>query len=170
MAGFRSTLIQSVGAFGVAPDGSNNSCRKNEIMPVISMRSPRSRSEPTRPLVLFIEDNLTQLDLYAMVLEEHMDVITATRGEAGYELACTERPDMIVTDVLLPDVDGLDVCGRLRANPLTASIPVIALTGDDAAYTRAQEVRWQLTNVLLKPCSADRLLHAVRQALERAPS
>src|SRR5438132_1569950 len=57
------------------------------MMPVISMPSRRARSERTRPLVLFIEDNLTQLDLYVMVVEKDVDVITASRGETGYDLA-----------------------------------------------------------------------------------
>src|SRR5712691_11148452 len=105
---------------------------------------PHPPSQRERSLVLFIEDNLTQLDLYSMVLREQCDVVTATRGEMGYELACSEHPDAIVLDVLLPDVDGLTLCERLRANPSTASIPVIVLTGDDGAYARAQLVRSEL--------------------------
>ncbi len=129
------------------------------------VRHPSSQRE--RSLVLLIEDNLTQLDLYTMVLSEQCVVVTATRGETGYELACSERPDAIVMDVLLPDVNGLALCKRLRANPSTASIPVIVLTGDNVAYARAQLVRSELTGVLLKPCPADRLLSAVRQSVER---
>ena len=136
-------------------------------MPGTDDRHPHPHRQ--RALVLFIEDNLTQLDLYAMVLREKCDVVTATRGETGYELASSEHPDAIVLDVLLPDVDGLTLCERLRANPSTASIPVIVLTGDDGAYARAQLVRSELTGVLLKPCPADRLFSAVRQAVERHP-
>jgi CheY-like chemotaxis protein len=131
------------------------------------VRHPHSQRQ--RALVLLIEDNLTQLDLYSMVLREECDVVTATRGEMGYELACTEHPDAIVADVLLPDVSGLALSKRLRANPSTASIPVIVLTGDDVAYARAQLVRSELTGVLLKPCPADQLLSTVRQAVERHP-
>jgi DNA-binding response OmpR family regulator len=123
-----------------------------------------------RPRVLFIDDNLVQLDLYAMVLEHDVDVMKATRGESGYALAQEERFDVIVIDVMLPDVDGLAICERLRANPSTASIPVIVLTGDDDAYARAQAVRSELTGVLLKPCPADRLLSAIRAAMERSAS
>ena len=94
-----------------SPTADDGQCALAGIRTTLHEESPRAgadahyadatmravRTGRTRPLVLFIEDNLTQLDLYVMVLEEHMDVITATRGEAGYELACTERPDMIVT-------------------------------------------------------------------------
>ena len=137
-------------------------------MPIHAVPDVQSTAPRQRPLVLFIDDNLTQLDLYAMMLEKELDVIKATRGETGYALADSERPDVIIVDVLLPDVDGLAICHRLRANPSTASIPVIVLTGDDGAYARAQLVRSELTGVLLKPCPADRLLSALQMAIERS--
>lgn len=136
-------------------------------MPLSVQPSPDPTSDRKRPLVLFIEDNITQLDLYTMVLEEAFDVIRATRGESGYREACYRQPDAIVIDVLLPDVDGLTLCARLRKNPVTASIPLIVLTGDDAAYARAQLRRSHLSDVLMKPCPADRLLAVLRATLER---
>lgn len=118
-----------------------------------------------RPLVLLIEDNLTLLDLYAMVLDEEFDVVTATRGEEGYELACNEHPDVIVLDVLLPDVDGFQVSERLRGNPETVSIPVVVLTGNDGAYAQAKLAAADYSAVLTKVLPADRLMAAVRAAV-----
>ena len=135
-------------------------------MPVSLAPDSVGREQRERPLVLLIEDNVTQLDLYTLVLEEAVDVVTATRAESGYEVACTEGPDAIVLDVLLPDGDGLALCARLRANAATRAIPIVVLTADDGAYARAQSVRSELTDVLLKPCSADRLLSAIRSAIE----
>jgi CheY-like chemotaxis protein len=123
--------------------------------------------EPPPPLVLLIDDNLTQLDLYTMMLEDDVAVVTATRGESGYALACSKQPAVIVIDMLLPDVDGLEICERLRANPVTESIPILLLTGDDHAYARAHRARSELTGVLLKPCSAGRLLAAIHDAQRR---
>ena len=116
-----------------------------------------------RPCVLLIEDNLTQLELYVLTLEEDVDVLTATRGATGYALACTEQPDAIIVDVLVADVDGLEMCARLLANPQTASIPVIALTDDDA-YARAIRMG-SLDAVLKMPCSVDQLLSAIERAV-----
>jgi DNA-binding response OmpR family regulator len=129
--------------------------------------SPHPQSAHRRPLVLFIEDNVTQLDLYTLMIESEFNVIQATRARVGYELACREIPDAIVVDVLLPDGDGLLVCQWVRRNELTAAIPVIVITGDDTAYTRAQAVRSELTGVFMKPCSADRLLAALHEAVTR---
>src|SRR5256885_12854664 len=62
-----------------------------------------------RPVVLLIEDNAMHRDLFGMVIEEELNLLTATCGETGYDLACSELPDAIVVDVLLPDVDGLTI-------------------------------------------------------------
>ena len=135
------------------------------MAPIPDQRPP-SAPRRERPLVLLIEDNVTQLDLYSMVIEEELSLLTATRGETGYALACSEKPDVIVVDVLLPDVDGLTVCQRLRANPQTSSIPIVVLTGDDGAHDRAQRVASQFSGVLTKPCPAELLLSTLRSAIE----
>jgi twitching motility two-component system response regulator PilH len=129
--------------------------------------SPALRHPRQRPLVLFIEGNLTQLDLYSLVLQPEVDVIQASRAMLGYALACQEIPDVIVVDVVLPDADGLALCQQLHANPQTAGIPILVLTDDDGAYARAQFARSDLTGVLMKPCSTDRLLAALREAVAR---
>lgn len=133
-----------------------------------SMTTPAAPRAPAttdrkRPVVLFIEDNLTQLDLYAMLIEHELGVVKASRGLTGFELAIAERPDVIVLDLLLPDVDGFALAGQLRTTPATASIPIVVLTGDDAAFLRAQAMA-HFSGVLLKPCPADRLLQAIHHA------
>lgn len=128
-----------------------------------SRRRPRSADE--RPLVLFIEDNPMQRDLYAMVIEEELDVCTATHLETGYRLALSKDPDVVVVDVLLPDGDGLALCARLKAHPDTAATPVVVLTGDDAALARAQ-LAPGVHAILSKPCPADKLLDTLRSAVQ----
>ena len=134
-------------------------------MPVVPL-SPQGRDR-TRPVVLFIEDDVTQLDVYTTMIDSEFDVVQATGAKGGYTLACKEVPDAIVVDVLLPDGDGMLLCQWLRRNPLTAGIPVIVIASDDAAYGRAQAARSELTGVFMKPCSADRLLAALREAVAR---
>ena len=124
---------------------------------------PQITIDRKRPVVLFIEDNLTQLDLYAMLIEHELAVLKASRGLTGLDLAISERPDVIVLDLLLPDIDGFALADRIRMTPATASIPIVVLTGDDAAFARAQAVA-QFTEVLSKPCPADRLLQAIHHA------
>lgn len=134
-------------------------------MPTTVLPRPQRSSTRERPLVLLVEDNITQLDLYAMVLEEAVDVLAITRGETALVAAREHLPDAIVVDVLLPDLDGLTLAARLRTNELTSGIPIIVLTGDDGAYARASQMRSELTELLMKPCPADRLLAVLRRAL-----
>lgn len=128
------------------------------------LEAVRPNGRRLRPSVLLIEDNLTHLDLYCMVLQEELNVTTATRGETGFTIATIERPDAIVVDVLLPDGDGLAICDRLRQHPKTALTPLVVLTGDDDAYERAMRVR-TIDAILKKPCPAERLLTTLHRAI-----
>ena len=134
------------------------------ITEAVARRSPRPLRSERRPRVLLIEDDPAQLGLYALALEGTFDVLTATRGEAGLVLAARENPDAVVTDVLLPDCDGLDIGRRLLANRTTAAIPILVLTGDDAAYARAEHTR-DFDEVLRKPCPADVLIAVIQRAI-----
>jgi DNA-binding response OmpR family regulator len=79
--------------------------------------------------VLVVDDSRTALMMTCMVLGHGpFDVITATGGEEGIAKALSERPDVVVLDVVMPEVGGFDVCRRLRANPLTERTPIILLT------------------------------------------
>src|SRR5207248_8692984 len=77
-----------------------------------------------RPRVLMIDDSTAERDLYAFMLEGYLRVLTAARGAEGLELAEKERPDAIVLDVMMPEMNGWEVCRRLKSNPRTAAIPV----------------------------------------------
>ena len=123
------------------------------------------QSARKRPVALVIEDS--DAPLSSMMVESEFEVVRATGAMLAYALACQQVPDVVVVDLLQSDGDGLLLCQWLRRNELTAGIPVIVITRDDAAYTRAQVARSELTGVLIKPCLADRLLEALREAIAR---
>lgn len=79
--------------------------------------------------VLVIEDNAANMTLVAVVLESagHA-VICATDAETGLSLAREQQPDLVLMDIQLPDMDGLEATRQLKADPRTAAIPVIAVT------------------------------------------
>jgi CheY-like chemotaxis protein len=123
-----------------------------------------------RPAVLMIEDCLDVLDLYAMTLEHDVKVAKASRGVAGLAAAVAEPPDVIVLDLGLPDLDGWEVWRRLHEAPETRAIPVIVLTGSENADVEQRGIKEGVAGVLRKPCSADRLLHMIRDvSLRRSP-
>lgn len=83
----------------------------------------------TVPTILVVEDNAANLELAAFLLESAgHTVISATDAEAGLTLARSERPALILMDIQLPGMDGLEATGLLKADASTRSIPVIALT------------------------------------------
>lgn len=88
---------------------------------------PRQPANPRR--ILIVEDNELNLKLLADLLEYQGYAITVTTlGEAAIDLAVQERPDLILLDIRLPDMEGTEVAGRLKADPRTGAIPIIAVT------------------------------------------
>jgi two-component system, cell cycle response regulator DivK len=91
-----------------------------------------------QPLVLIVEDNPRNLKLARDLLDyAGYQTLTATTAEDGIELARSHRPDLVLMDVQLPDMDGVSALGRLRAGAACAAVPVVAVTAfamkDDAA-------------------------------------
>lgn len=90
------------------------------------------------PSILVIDDELLDMELLADTLGTDYEMLFATEGIAGLEIAVAKRPDLILLDVMMPGIDGYEVYKRLRENPRTSEIPVIFITGlgDVAAETR----------------------------------
>lgn len=82
-----------------------------------------------KPLVLVVDDNEDNLLLLAFVLEQlGCPFLTAADGQTALDLVQRIQPTLILLDIMLPDLDGIEVCFRLKQNPLTRNIPVIAVT------------------------------------------
>ncbi len=79
--------------------------------------------------ILVIDDNEVNLKLAQKILTvSGYEVMAAARGEQAIEMACTRRPDLILLDIRLPDIDGLEVLRRLRSLPETKDVPIVAMT------------------------------------------
>lgn len=84
---------------------------------------------PPAPVVLVVEDDPVILRLLEVNFElEGFDVLLAQDGAEGLEVARTKRPDVIVTDVMMPKMSGLEMVQALRADPATAAIPIVVLS------------------------------------------
>ena len=83
----------------------------------------------TSPLILIVDDNLTNLDILQTRLEAHnYKILTATDGEAGLAMAKEKQPDLILLDIMMPKMDGLEVCQHLRADSSLPFMPIILVT------------------------------------------
>jgi CheY-like chemotaxis protein len=127
-------------------------------------------SVKNRPLVLIIEDDLAARKLYAEALTHAgLDVAEAHNGLQAVEKARDLLPNVIVTDLGLPGIDGYELCRRIQQDERTSRTPIVAITGRYfSAADIARARREGCHTVLIKPFVADDLVHEVRRALESA--
>lgn len=119
--------------------------------------------------VLYVEDNDDNVYMLKMRLEllGDFEVLAAENGEKGCEVAATERPDIILMDLEMPVVDGWEASRRLRANPQTRDIPIIALSAHALAGEREKALAAGCNEFDTKPIEFDRLVATIRQVLAR---
>lgn len=122
----------------------------------------------SRPLILLGEDDPVDRKLYGTALWYNgFDVITAEDGEAALSLALEREPDLVLLDLLLPELTGLEVCKRIRA--AGSNVPIIALTGRSERDfgEKAHEVGFSA--YLQKPVDPLRVLRLVEDMVGRPP-
>ena len=110
------------------------------------------------------EDNLYMLQLWFDVLGGY-EILCARDGAAGIAMAAAERPDLILMDLNLPEVDGWEATRRLKADPATRDIPIIALSAHAMAGDREKALATGCDEFDSKPIEFDRLLAKIEQAL-----
>jgi len=118
-----------------------------------------------RRRALYIEDNPVNLSLMQALLEDELDLSTASEPQTGLELAWSLQPDLVLLDIQLPGMDGYQVLRRLRADPRTAQVPVIAVSANAMPADLAAGRAAGFADYLTKPLSYDALLDAVHRAL-----
>ena len=119
--------------------------------------------------VLVVDDDPDIVQFVRMNLElEGFDAETADNGRIALELAKARPPDLILLDVMMPEMDGLTVLRRLRNSPATANVPVIILTAKALAEDRVKGLDLGADDYITKPFDLDELLARVRTVLRRA--
>ncbi len=121
--------------------------------------------------ILVIEDtkSVRQI-LAAMLLEEGYEVITAIDGKDGLELARREQPDLIVLDVMLPEMNGYEVCCRLKFDEEYEHIPVVLLTARRKEADRKKAEQTCADAYLTKPFERETLMAEIRRLLKEKPA
>ena len=116
--------------------------------------------------VLVVDDEIHIIHVVAIKLRNNgYEVISADNGGTAYELACQEKPDIIVTDFQMPVMTGLELVQKLRENEPTKNIPVIMLTARGFAITDKQKETLQIAECLSKPFSPKELLRSIEDIL-----
>ena len=117
--------------------------------------------------ILYVEDNDDNVYMLKMRLEllDDFEVLVAEDGEKGCEAAAAEKPDLILMDLELPVIDGWEATRRLKANPETRDIPVIALSAHALAGSREKALAAGCDEFDTKPVEFDRLLTKIKRLL-----
>lgn len=116
--------------------------------------------------VLLVEDNETIRRAFCILLEEEgYQVLEAGTGEAALNTAASQRPHIILLDLGLPDINGLDVTRRLRAAEATRDTPIVALTGRALETDEAACLAAGCTAYLSKPVDSGRLLRVIEDLI-----
>ncbi|MBI3229387.1 MAG: diguanylate cyclase [Burkholderiales bacterium] len=118
-----------------------------------------------KPALLLVDDQPTNLHALAAILKADYDLSFATSGEAALQLAENELPDLVLLDVILPGISGIEVLRVLRANQKTANIPVILVTAASSEQNEINGLDLGADDYLTKPVQAQILLARVRNIL-----
>ncbi len=114
--------------------------------------------------ILVVEDNEKNMYLICFILEAYKyDTIKATSGKEGVELAITQKPNLILMDIQLPDIDGLEATKRIRQTESGKKIPIIAVTSYAMSGDRKKLLEGGCTGYIEKPIKLDILLTEIKK-------
>ena len=117
--------------------------------------------------ILVIEDNETNMYLIGFILRKNgYEVIEARTGEEGMELALKERPDLIIMDIQLPGMDGLEATRRIRESKADGRIPIIALTSYAMTGDRERALKVGCNGYIEKPINPETIMDEIKKYMK----
>jgi diguanylate cyclase (GGDEF)-like protein len=119
-----------------------------------------------RALILIVDDEVTNIEILNAALEDEYEICFATSGEEAIRVALTVFPDLILLDVLMPGIDGYEVCCRLKADPLMADVPIIFTTGLGDQEAEVRGLSLGAIDYITKPISPVIVRARVRNHIE----
>jgi PAS domain S-box-containing protein len=139
-----------------------------ELNVTLSIQDSAPSTEQARPGILIVDDNADMRHYLCRLLEVRYEVMEAADGEAALAAARGRRPDLILTDVMMPRLDGLGLLRELRADPSLKTIPVIVLSARAGEESRVEGLDRGADDYLVKPFSAKELLARVAGQVDMA--
>ena len=103
--------------------------------------------------VLIVDDEITNIKVLSSLLRDELDVVFATNGLAALDIAQTKKPDLVLLDIMMPGIDGYEVCRKLKENPQTTHIPVVFVTAKDQEQDEAEGFAAGAIDFITKPFS-----------------
>lgn len=131
----------------------------------MSKNIPGGKGAEDKPMLLLIEDNADVRNYITDILRQTFQVLPAQNGEEGIQTAIEKTPDIVISDVMMPKMNGYMVCAALKQNEKTSHIPVILLTAKSAADDKIQGLENQADDYVIKPFVPGELLARVQNLI-----
>lgn len=119
-----------------------------------------------KPKLLIVEDNREIKSYIRKVLSPEYRIIEADNGKQGLEIAIREKPDCIISDMMMPEMDGIEMCDKIKKNEQTGHIPVILLTAKTAIEQRIEGLKAGADSYIPKPFNIEHLKIRIRKLIE----
>lgn len=132
---------------------------------VVNGQAPVDEGDGGLPSLLLVEDNIDMRTYLRMHLDQFYAVREAENGQAALEVLEDMLPDIILSDVMMPRLNGLDLCRRLKSDPALAGVPMVLLSAKGGPDHRLEGLRAGARDYLEKPFSVPELLHRLRVCL-----
>lgn len=136
---------------GVQPVDTDSLITKEEVEAELGVIDSETEIDESKPLVLIIDDNKDIQELVGQLLNDKYNIVTASDGSEGIRKAARYIPDLIICDVMMPVMDGLECCRRIKAEVVTSHIPVLMLTACSMDEQRIQGYDSGADGYLAKP-------------------
>ena len=120
--------------------------------------------------ILVVDDAHANIDVVKHALSDEYLVQAAVNGKVALKIAEKGKPDLILLDIMMPEMDGYEVCRHLKANPATRDIPVVFLTGQDQPADEAKGRDLGAVDYINKPVEAEVLKEKVKAHLKKTVS
>lgn len=115
--------------------------------------------------ILIVEDTLDLQLFLKDLLQEQYNVILAENGNEGYHYAKSNIPDLIISDIMMPELDGIEMCKKLQDEPLTQHIPIILLTAKNSTHSKIEGLKSGAIEYINKPFNTNELLLKIQNIL-----
>ncbi|WP_161888513.1 two-component regulator propeller domain-containing protein [Pontibacter russatus] len=137
----------------------------SDVAPVVAEAQPVNSSRSSSPVVLLVEDSEDFRFYLRENLKEHFTILEARDGKDGWQKALAHMPDLIVSDLMMPEVNGIDFCKKIKADARTSHIPFVLLTAHASEDKKLHGLHIGANDYITKPFSFDLLLSRIRNLI-----
>ncbi len=140
---------------------------ENKIFDDLTNLSSETQISKTKPIILLVEDSIDVRNYVEGLLKQDYNVLQAENGSAGFEIAINNLPDLIISDVMMPVMDGFELCKKVKTDWKTSHIPVILLTAKATHQSRLDGLETGADDYITKPFDFEELSIRIKNLIQQ---